>query len=893
MQLVSSQILAGLGSNAPHFPFPPFTGDNPNLWVTLAEQYFAMFAIHESYWVTMGILHFSGAAGIWLQSVRKKIASLDWISFTSLLCTRFGRDRHQLLIRQFYTIKQTSTVADYIERFDVLMNHLVSYSDTTHPYYFLTRFIEGLRADIRSVVMVQRPTDLDTACSLALLQEEVAEGEAVSPPRQIEHRYLRFPAKSVQSHMSSATPSPSSKSVDSRGMDSARSSTNQDRITALRNYRRAKGLCFKCGEKWGHEHVCPSTVQMHIVEELWAMFSQEELTGVEGPDSSSEEVETACSISIHALTGLSAGTSGVIQLQAFINNHEVLLLVDSGSSTSFINRQLASKLNASQPLPTACRVNVADGSQQRCSEYIPKCQWSSQGHQFHTDLKIITLGAFDVILGMDWLEKHNPHIDWVEKTLTMQTSEGEKFLQGHRNHQIQCAAISADELATICRQGSVAHLIHVYSLNEDARTEEITPAEIQSVIAQFSEVFEEPTGLPPRRACEHKIPLIQGARPVNTRAYRHKPELKSEIDKQVQELLEAGIIQRSTSQFSSPAILVKKKDGTWRLCIDYRALNSMTVVHKFPVPVIDELLDELSGACWFSRMDLRAGYHQIRLAPGEEFKTAFQTHAGHWEYTVMPFGLAGAPATFLGAMNDTLQPLLRKCVVVFFDDILVYSRSLPEHILHLNQVLQLLKKDDWKVKKSKCAFGQQQIAYLGHTINSTGVSSDPDRIIKVAKWPTPTSSKDVRRFLGLAGYYRKFVKHFGIIARPLFNLLKKNTPFLWTEATEEAFQLLKQSLVEAPVLKLPDFSRKFVIDTDACDTRVGAVLQQDGHPIAYMSKPLSPKNRGLSTYEKECIAILMVVEQWRAYLQHQEFLIRTDQKSLVHLEEQRLTTVWQ
>jgi hypothetical protein len=272
MQLVSSQILAGLGSNAPNFPFPPFTGDNPNLWVTLAEQYFAMFAIHESYWVTMGILHFSGAAGIWLQSVRKKIASLDWISFTSLLCTRFGRDHHQLLIRQFYTIKQSSTVADYIERFDILMNHLVSYSDTTHPYYFLTRFIEGLRADIRSVVMVQRPMDLDTACSLALLQEEVAEGEAVSPPRQIEHRYLRFPAKSVQSHMSAATPSPSSKSVDSRGMDSARSSTNQDKITALRNYRRAKGLCFKCGEKWGHEHVCPSTVQMHIVEELWAMF---------------------------------------------------------------------------------------------------------------------------------------------------------------------------------------------------------------------------------------------------------------------------------------------------------------------------------------------------------------------------------------------------------------------------------------------------------------------------------------------------------------------------------------------------------------------------------------------------------------------------------------------
>jgi hypothetical protein len=317
------------------------------------------------------------------------------------------------------------------------------------------------------------------------------------------------------------------------------------------------------------------------------------------------------------------------------------------------------------------------------------------------------------------------------------------------------------------------------------------------------------------------------------------------------------------------------------------------MISKFPVYVIDELLDELAGARWFSKMDLRAGYHQIRLAPGEEPKTAFQTHSGHWEYTVMPFGLAGAPATFLGAMNATLQPLLRKCVIVFFDDILVYSRSLPEHVHHLREVLHLLRRDKWQVKQSKCSFGQQRISYLGLVIDHNGVASDPSKIQKVANWPTPANCKDVRSFLGLAGYYRKFVKHFAIIARPLFNLLKKNTPFLWTSDTDKAFQLLKQSLVEAPVLSLPDFNKTFVVDTDACDTGVGAVLQQDGHPIAYMSKPLCNKNKGLSTYEKECLAILMAVEQWRAYLQHQEFIIRTDQKSLVHLEEQRLTTVWQ
>jgi hypothetical protein len=306
---------------------------------------------------------------------------------------------------------------------------------------------------------------------------------------------------------------------------------------------------------------------------------------------------------------------------------------------------------------------------------------------------------------MDWLEAHNPHIDWIAKSLQIETPEGQVCLQGHRHNQLQCSAISASELATVCRQGSVAHLVHVYALGDVVHTTEIPPDEVQGLLSQFSDVFAEPKTLPPRRNCDHTIPLIQGAQPVNIRAYRHKPELKNEIERQVAELLASGIIQHSTSQFSSPAILVKKKDGTWRLCVDYRALNSMTRISKFPVPVIDELLDKLTGARWFSKMDLHAGYHQIRMAPGEEAKTAFQTHSGHWEYTVMPFGLAGAPATFLGAMNTTLQPLLQKCVVVFFDDILVYSRSLPEHLDHLCSVLQLLHHNHWQVKLSKCSFG--------------------------------------------------------------------------------------------------------------------------------------------------------------------------------------------
>lgn len=284
------------------------------------------------------------------------------------------------------------------------------------------------------------------------------------------------------------------------------------------------------------------------------------------------------------------------------------------------------------------------------------------------------------------------------------------------------------QLQALCNQNAVTHIVQLNQVDFDDTEGAPTPSCIQGVITEFQDVFGEPTELPPRRACDHRIPLIPGAQPFSIRPYRHKPEHKGEIERQVEELLRTGIIQHSTSPFSSPVILVKKKDGMWQICIDYRHLNALTCVAKYPVPVIEELLDELHGAKWFSKLDLRAGYHQIRLAEGEEYKTAFQTHFGHFEFRVVSFRLAGAPPTFLGAMNHTLHPLLRYCVLVFFDDILVFSQTLEDHQEHLRQVLALLHKDQWKVKLSKCSFGQQQISYLGHVISTQGVSTEPGKI---------------------------------------------------------------------------------------------------------------------------------------------------------------------
>lgn len=283
------------------------------------------------------------------------------------------------------------------------------------------------------------------------------------------------------------------------------------------------------------------------------------------------------------------------------------------------------------------------------------------------------------------------------------------------------------------------------------------------------------------------------------------------------------------------------------------------------MPIIDELLDELAGSTWFTSLDLRAGYHQIRMKPEDEAKTAFKTHQGHYEWRVMAYGLTSAPATFQNTMNTILAPLLRRGVLVFIDDILVYSKTLEAHQQLLHQVLEILKQHHLKVKLSKCRFAQRSLMYLGHVISAAGVSTDEKNISAMRKWPRPSNIKEVRGFLGLAGYYRKFVHGFGLISKPLTMLLKKHTVFVWTEDTEAAFQHLKEALISAPVLALPDFSQPFVVKTDAFGVGIGAVLMQGEHPIAFLSKALGPKNQGLSAYENEFLAILLAVDHWRPY----------------------------
>lgn len=334
-------------------------------------------------------------------------------------------------------------------------------------------------------------------------------------------------------------------------------------------------------------------------------------------------------------------------------------------------------------------------------------------------------------------------------------------------------------------------------------------------------------------------------------------------------------------------LLVQKKDGSWRFCVDNRKLNNMTIKNRFPMPVVEEILDELAGTQYFSSMDMTVGYDQVRMGDKEEYKTAFKTHQGHYQFRVMPFGFTNAPTAFQCVMNLVLAPFLRKFVMVFLDDILVYSPSWQAHFEHLRLVFTTLREQQFYLKMKKCVFGENGLTYLGHIISSTGVATDPLQTTTMREWLQPTNVTELQGFLGLTSYYRRFVRNYGIIARSLTNLLKKGELHWTTEATT-TFVALKTTMVNTPVLALPGFNLPFVVETDACDQGLGAVLMKQGRPIAFLSKALRVKNKQLLIYEKEFLALIMDVDKWRSFLQRTEFEIRTDHKALSFLGYQKL-----
>ncbi|KAL5576851.1 hypothetical protein UlMin_018550 [Ulmus minor] len=425
------------------------------------------------------------------------------------------------------------------------------------------------------------------------------------------------------------------------------------------------------------------------------------------------------------------------------------------------------------------------------------------------------LGGVDVVLGVTWLRTLGEvRADWSRFTMRFRQAGTWVTLSGDLT--LCHSPVSLTSLNRSIHVEGYGILIEFFSVQrEDVAGYEGQVADvIISLLESFAEVFGKPVGLPPQRAQDHKIVLQAGAAPPNIRPYRYPQIQKGKIEKLVGEMLLSGIIRPSTNPYSSPVLLVKKKDGSWRFCVDYRALNRLTIPDKYPIPIIDELLDELYGATIFSKLDLKSGYHHIRVLHDDVPKTAFRTHEGHYEFLVMPFGLTNAPATFQSLMNSIFHPYLWK------------------FILNPGRHKSLI------ANRKKCVFGQPSLDYLGHIISAEGVAADPSKVQEMEQWPTPKSVKEVRGFLGLTGYYRRFVKNYGLLARPLIELLKKGG-FHWGQPESDAFATLKLTMVSLPVLAMSNFDKLFVVESDVSRTGIGAVLMQESRPIAYFSRALS------------------------------------------------------
>jgi hypothetical protein len=315
--------------------------------------------------------------------------------------------------------------------------------------------------------------------------------------------------------------------------------------------------------------------------------------------------------------------------------------------------------------------------------------------------------------------------------------------------------------------------------------------------------------MPPKRDIEFIIDLLPGTAPIAKRLYRMSVGELEELKKQLKELLDKQFIHPSSSPLGAPVIFMGKKDGTQRMCVDYRALNEVTIKNKYPFPRIEDLFGQLKGGKVFSKIDLRSGYHQLRIRPSDIAKTAFTTRYGLYEYTVMSFGLTNAPAYFMYLMNKVFMEYLDKFVVVFIDDILVYSRNEEEHEGHLRPILQKLRDNQLYAKLSKCEFWLKEVSFLGHVITRGGILVHPGKVRDVLNLEPPTTMSEIRSFLGLAGCYRRFIEGFSKIVKPLTSLLEKDKKFEWSKACQNSFDELRKKLMTAPVLAMPDIHKSF------------------------------------------------------------------------------------
>ena len=555
---------------------------------------------------------------------------------------------------------------------------------------------------------------------------------------------------------------------------------------------------------------------------------------------------------------------------------------------------------------------------------------SHKGHTEKATFAVCNLGDKPALLGHTWLSYHNPEIDWrsgdvtfsrcppkchmgrkkqpsrLKKKLKRVTGPLPYLVQDNQEEEEQAEEVKSstgDDLeegdrvfiaflhpqATVNASSTLSTRLAEQNKKKDGEKksfEEIVPPQYHAYHKVFSkDSFDE---LPQRKPWDHCIELKPGSEPVSTKIYPLSPNEQAELDAFLDENLKTGRIRPSKSPMAAAVFFVKKKDGSLRLVQDYRKLNAMTVKNSYPLPLISELINKLKDAKYFTKLDVRWGYNNVRIKEGDEWKAAFRTNRGLFEPLVMFFGLTNSPATFQTMMNDLFKELIDQgVVVIYMDDILIFTEDLVKHQEVVNQVLAILEANKLYLKAQKCEFEQTQVEYLGLIISQGQIAMDPVKIEGVSKWPKPKNVTEVQSFLGFTNFYRRFIKDFSDLARPLHDLTKKDEPWKWSQQEQAAFDSLKKIITSAPVLIFPQDNKPYRLEADSSNYATGAVLSQEGedgkwHPIAFHSQSLRPEQRNYDIHDKEMLAIIRALEEYRHLLEgtQHEFEIWTDHKNL-------------